>query len=83
VSLSLRGVDADAAAAVLRGVAGVATVEHSGAGLTVLPEAGCSIALGLTGTIREAGWEVSEFHVEQGHLDDVFRTITTAAGGAT
>ena len=29
---------------------------------------------------RDQNWEVAEFHVEKGHLDDVFRSITTAGG---
>jgi len=29
----------------------------------------------------ERGWEVAELQVEQGHLDTVFRQITTAENG--
>ena len=80
VTVGLPGVDADAAATKLREVKGVAGVEHADGALTVLPEAGCSIAVELAACIRDQSWEVAEFHVEQGHLDDVFRSITTAGG---
>lgn len=82
VTVSLAGVEADLAAGRLRSVPGVATVEHRTGGLTVLPEPGRSIAVDLAAYIRDQHWEVAEFHVEQGHLDDVFRSITAASGGA-
>jgi hypothetical protein len=57
-------------------------VEHADGGLTVLAEPGRNIAVDLAACVRDQHWEVAEFHVEKGHLDDVFRSVTAASGGA-
>jgi len=52
--------------------------------LTVVPTAGASIINEVSDFIRSRGWTTTEFRVESGRLDEVFRTITTqqASGGA-
>jgi ABC-2 type transport system ATP-binding protein len=52
-------------------VNGVATV-------LALPEAGHAIAPAIGETIRRSGVEVDELAIEPGHLDDVFRDLTTS-----
>ena len=47
--------------------------------LLVLPRDGQEIAADLLGWLRAQGIAVTEFFVEQGRLDDVFRVLTTRA----
>jgi len=47
--------------------------------LVVLPRDGREIAADLLGWLRAQGVAVTEFFVEQGRLDDVFRMLTTRA----
>ncbi|GBD41496.1 putative ABC transporter ATP-binding protein YbhF [bacterium HR39] len=49
------------------------------ADLVVLPRDGREIAADLLGWLRAQGVAVTEFFVEQGRLDDVFRVLTTRA----
>jgi ABC-2 type transport system ATP-binding protein len=67
-----------------RRVAGVQEVRVlgplNGAGtVLVVPEAGSDIAPRVTAALHAAQVEVDELVVEQGHLDDVFRELTTGA----
>jgi ABC-2 type transport system ATP-binding protein len=48
------------------------------ANLLVVPRDGAPIVSQVGERIRAAGAEVDEIAVEQGHLDDVFRDLTTA-----
>ncbi|MCC7120653.1 MAG: ABC transporter ATP-binding protein [Gammaproteobacteria bacterium] len=50
--------------------------------LTVLPRGGQPILELVQQTGRAGGWALDELYVESGHLDEVFRTITTTAGVA-
>jgi ABC-2 type transport system ATP-binding protein len=52
--------------------------------LTVVPAAGTNIVNAVSDFVRSRGWTTTEFRVESGRLDEVFRTITTqqASGGA-
>ncbi|MDM8557738.1 ABC transporter ATP-binding protein [Thiotrichales bacterium HSG14] len=43
----------------------------------IFPEANRSIIGEVSQHARNQQWEVEELHVEKGHLDEVFRTITT------
>jgi ABC-2 type transport system ATP-binding protein len=90
VRLSLRqpaGVSAEsirAELARLRYVDGVdAAAAHNGTlSYTLLPRPGKSIMSEVAACVRSKGWEVDELRVETGRLDEVFRTITSAKGGA-
>ena len=58
-------------------VPGVARVEAEGDGrIIVFPEEGRAIADQVAQLARARGWELSSFHVDQGRMDEVFRTIT-------
>ncbi len=63
----------------LQALDGVKSVESSenGLSLTVFPEAGASLFLPINDLLQKNNWEVHEFHVERGKLDDVFRAITS------
>jgi len=62
----------------LQALGGVKSVESSenGLSLTVFPEAGVSLFSPINNLLQKNNWEVHEFHVERGKLDDVFRAIT-------
>mgnify|MGYP000549827827 FL=1 len=63
----------------LQALSGVKAVESSenGLSLTVFPEEGASLFLPINDLLQKNNWEVHEFHVERGKLDDVFRAITS------
>ena len=69
---------ADGALQQLQALNGVKSVESSenGLSLTIFPEAGASLFLPINNLLQKNNWEVHEFHVEKGKLDDVFRAIT-------
>jgi ABC-2 type transport system ATP-binding protein len=76
-----------AAMAALRGLAGVAAVEAEETpidglvSVSALPAGGQSIELSVRQALAAASISPAELWVERGRLDEVFRTITTAAGG--
>ena len=83
---------ADAAVADVRtglaAIAGVADVETSpgttaATRLTAVPAPGARIAEAIQERIRQGAWQVDELFIEAGHLDEVFRSITTGTMGAT
>ena len=77
VHLRLAG-EPDGAAEVLADVAGVQEVDANGAADYVLfPSNGQSIAHAVGRLARDRGWEVDELRIEEGRLDEVFRSITT------
>ncbi len=85
-AISIRiGIDsADKAREALAKVAGVASVEvversASVAHLRVLPEDGRLLLKEIGACARDAGLAVEEISAERGHLDEVFRQITTAS----
>ena len=82
VSLSLARDSVDKVRGALSELAGVAAVEHrvttgSGAELVAVPADGGDILADVSRLVREGGWEVEQIRLERGHLDEVFRTITT------
>jgi ABC-2 type transport system ATP-binding protein len=80
LALARDGVDATTALLRLPGVAAVEPVEDGeGHGLMIFPRDGRSIVAEVSDLVRTAGWELAALRVERGRLDDVFRTITTAA----
>ncbi|HUC63490.1 MAG TPA: ABC transporter ATP-binding protein [Alphaproteobacteria bacterium] len=83
VALTLRGVQAEVARLKLGALAGVASIEDLAAdpgavAFRVLPEAGRPIVAEVSQAALASGWQVEEIKVEQGQLDEVFRSITTS-----
>ncbi|UZE97140.1 ABC transporter ATP-binding protein [Alkalimarinus alittae] len=56
-------------------VYGIECDDESGL-ITVFPETGKSVLKQVNELIHAQDWEVEEFHVEKGRLDDVFRQVT-------
>jgi len=48
--------------------------------LTAVPIAGASVLPAVSAVIARHGWDVPELHLESGRLDEVFRSLTQAAG---
>ncbi|MBI4695089.1 MAG: ABC transporter ATP-binding protein [Gammaproteobacteria bacterium] len=74
--------------AALAGIPGVSEVESTAGTatttrLTAVPTPGTRIAETIQERIRGGAWQVDELFIEAGHLDEVFRSITTGAMGAT
>ena len=73
-----------AAQAAIAALTDVGKVEALGAnGLIIFPREGHSIIAEVSRLSRANSWEVEEFFVEHGRLDDVFRTITTGRAAAS
>jgi len=55
------------------------TIEETAQTMTyqIYPKPNCSIVADISHCVREKQWEVIELHAEKGHLDEVFRTVTT------
>jgi len=86
VELAIRG-EAPGARERLAGVAGVDTVEdlQAEAGVTrllVLPKAGAKPFHDVRAAAAAAGWDLLDFHVERGRMDDVFREVTLGGAAA-
>lgn len=76
VSLTVNATDLEALVSSMSALAGVGGVERSGNRLTVFPEAdGIKLDL-LLDACREQGCEIADLIVEQGRLDEVFRSLT-------
>ena len=87
VTVTVARTQADAVGAGLAALTAVANVETRDIDelrrrLTVMPHDGKPILELVQQTGRANGWTLDELYVESGHLDEVFRTITTTAGGA-
>jgi len=87
VSIVLPAGAAAVAAAAIRAIAGVESVEQADLGdgaarLTAVPRKGRDIAAALRQAVADQGWDIAEFHIERGRLDEVFRAITQASPGA-
>jgi ABC-2 type transport system ATP-binding protein len=95
VTLSVHGASAQALADKLASLPQVRETQDLSAGGAIVvvrafPRAGqaSALALGVAELARAQGWHVNELRVEEGRLDEVFRTITmpdtakTAAAGA-
>lgn len=81
VTFSLDGVPKDEAVSAVSALANVAKVEvlkenEGSLTLRALPAAGSVIAPAVAEEIRRRGWISTQFHVEEGRLDEVFRNIT-------
>jgi len=84
ISIRIGNESADKAREALAKVAGVASVEvversESVAHLRVLPEDGRLLLKEIGACVRSADLAVEEISAERGHLDEVFRQITTAS----
>jgi ABC-2 type transport system ATP-binding protein len=84
VEVAVRGA-VDGARERLAGLAGVATVEvvQGEEGVTrflVLPLDGARPFNTVRDTAQASGWDLIDFHVERGRMDDVFRDITLGEG---
>ncbi len=51
-------------------------------GIRIFPKDGKQITLELSERIRSNGWQIESLYVENGRLDEVFRTLTTRSGDA-
>ena len=82
VSLTLKSSTAQGAGEALAALDSIAKVETQDAGdgvssYMLFPAGKSSIVKEISDFVHAKGWEVEHLHVEQGRLDDVFRTITT------
>ena len=65
------------AESLLSEIPGVASVEQTEPGrYTLLPEAGINLFDPVNKLVNSQGWEVTDFYMEAGRLDDVFRSLT-------
>jgi ABC-2 type transport system ATP-binding protein len=85
VKLTLRGPSAADARAKLANIADVASIEELPAGrgtvtLRLLARERRPIVTEVSRAALAAGWAIEEIKVEQGQLDEVFRTITAGRG---
>ena len=53
------------------------SVDRDGLAMTIFPQQGGRILPAVNELLRNRDWDVEEFFVEQGRLDDVFRKVTT------
>jgi ABC-2 type transport system ATP-binding protein len=86
VTLRLRKTPAAAELKALGQVAGVASVESlselGSPAYRVIPAEGATILQPVSKFVTEKNWEIEEIHLEKGHLDDVFRRVTTETEAA-
>ena len=84
VNMLVPAAEADTVAAALKYLERVAGVEMAAEGeqvrLTVVPAGQAVIANRVAELAADKGWTVSQFAVEGGRLDDVFRRLTRAEG---
>lgn len=81
VSLSLPSENIDALSNALGALEKISEVERrkgrqGGAELLIIPTAGADIIAQVSQCIRKNGFKVQEIRLENGHLEEVFRTIT-------
>ena len=63
------------------GVASVEVAESNGLAYTIFAEGGASIFSQVSEVAQQKRWPISEFHVERGQLEDVFRSVTQQSEG--
>jgi len=63
-------------------VTAVEKVEDEELTYTILANDGASIFSQVSEIAQNNHWPVTEFHVERGQLEDVFRTVTQVGAGA-
>ena len=65
------------------GVASVEVAEDNGLAYTIFAEGGASIFSQVSEVAQQKHWPISEFHVERGQLEEVFRSVTQQSEGRT
>ena len=63
------------------GVASVEVAEDNGLAYTIFAEGKASIFSQVSEVAQQKLWPISEFHVERGQLEDVFRSVTQQSEG--
>ncbi len=81
VTLELSGKEMNGAVGTLETLPSVAKVEklvndEGRIRLRLFPNRGKTLAAAVSQAVQAKGWQIAEFHVEQGRLDHVFRDIT-------
>ncbi|MEQ8698531.1 MAG: ABC transporter ATP-binding protein, partial [Bauldia litoralis] len=67
----------------IAGVASVESLSELGApAYRVIPADGTPILQPVSKYVSDKNWEIEEIHLEKGHLDDVFRRVTTGTEAA-
>ena len=69
--------------ATLPGIASVEVEEDNRLAYTIFAEGGASIFSQVSKIAQQKNWPISEFHVERGQLEDVFRSVTQQSEGQT
>ena len=69
--------------ATLPGVASVEVEEDNKLAYTIFAKGGASIFSQVSEIAQQKQWPISEFHVERGQLEDVFRSVTQLSEGQT
>ena len=69
--------------ATLPGIASVEVEEDNRLAYTIFAEGGASIFSQVSEIAQQKHWPISEFHVERGQLEDVFRSVTQQSEGQT
>ncbi len=69
--------------ATLPGVASVEVEEDNRLAYTIFAEGGASIFSKVSEIAQQKHWPISEFHVERGQLEEVFRSVTQQSEGQT
>jgi len=69
--------------ATLPGVASVEVEEDNKLAYTIFAKGGASIFSQVSEIAQQNHWPISEFHVERGQLEDVFRSVTQLSEGQT
>ena len=59
----------------------VEVAESNGLAYTIFAEGGASIFSQVSEVAQQKHWPISEFHVERGQLEDVFRSVTQQSEG--
>ncbi|MCC5797104.1 MAG: ATP-binding cassette domain-containing protein [Methylophaga sp.] len=84
VCVSVGGVETEALSRFVESLDDVAGTEplNFNNGIRIFPKDGKQITLELSERIRSNGWQIESLYVENGRLDEVFRTLTTRPGDA-
>jgi len=88
ITITIRGVEEDGCFETLQKLNGVKMIEHLGkegacVRFRVIPEKGLSISSEVSQCAKEHQWEMTEYFVERGQLDEVFRTLTMPSQALT
>ena len=88
ITITIRGAEEDNIFHTLQQIKGVKMIESLGreeacVRYRVFPEKGMSITSEVSQCARDHQWEITEFFVERGQLDEVFRTLTMPAQDLT